>query len=438
MAMTEVNSSNKAVMTGKRVVSESATGHLAEGVVIVDEVGDRVVTQPVSLPAVQSDGFGRIRTSGTGQRLDVEFIYDKQPDFFDEITNNGTVTHNPNSRDLTLALLDAVAGSYSLMRSHPVPYTPGNSQMEDITSVLDLAGIGGGVAQVFLRSSVTGVVDETVVDQGAWSKNQAADADWTKSHIFQLDFQSLKVGLIRFVMVRKGGAVIVHEMDNDNKIDTGYWQMPSLPAYWRIYNDATYTYMECGYGDEANAIGFRYRITANAAATMRAICVTVKSEGGQDLVDMGGLPRTADNGVTPVTASTSLVPILSIRPGATFNGFANLGIAIPVAIDVETNNPIRLAVIHNATLTGAVWAAVGDSMMESDVTATAITGGHEVDSGYVSSSAKNRATSAGSLLGKTVLWARNNGLTGSLTVAAIRTGGTDAAILAALKWKEIR
>lgn len=392
----------------------------------------------VALPSAQSDGFGRVRVSGTGQRLDAEFIYDKQPDFFDEITNSGTVAHNANSRDLTLSLSDAANGSYALMRSHPVPYTPGNSQLTDETSVLDLSGIGGGTAQVFLRSSVSGSVVETVADQVNWSEDVVANADWTKSHIFSMDFQSLKVGRIRFNLVRSGVAVCVHEMFNDNAINTGYWQLPSLPAYWRIYNDATYTYMEVGYGDEANAIGFRYRIAANASATMRAICCTVKSEGGQNLGDMTGLPRVADNGISSVTASTTLVPILSVRPSSTFNGFDNLGLAIPIDVDVETDNPIRLVVLHNATLTGETWSAVGDSMMEYDVSASALSGGHEVDSGYVSSSAKNRATSAGSLLGKTVLWNRKNSLTGILTVAAVKTGATDASVLAALKWKEIR
>jgi hypothetical protein len=40
------------------------------------------------------DAFGRQRVSDTGQRLDVEFLYDKQRNFFDEITSNGTVTFN--------------------------------------------------------------------------------------------------------------------------------------------------------------------------------------------------------------------------------------------------------------------------------------------------------------------------------------------------------
>ena len=35
------------------------------------------------------DAFGRVRTSGPGQRLDVEFLYDLQDEFFDAVTNNG-------------------------------------------------------------------------------------------------------------------------------------------------------------------------------------------------------------------------------------------------------------------------------------------------------------------------------------------------------------
>ena len=233
------------------------------------------------------DSFGRQRVSGTGQRLDVEFIYNKQKEFFDEITNNGTVTHNGNSRDLTLSVGDANNGSHATMRSHPVPYTPGNSQLIDITGTLDLTGIGGGNAEIFLRSSVTGSVVETVVEQSDWDNlSEASDVDWTTSQILVMNFQSLKVGGIEWYLIKNRLPIKLTEMNNENRISTGYWQMPSLPAYWRIYNDATNTYMEMGYGDEANAIGLRYKIAANANATMRAICCTVKSEGGLNLQNL--------------------------------------------------------------------------------------------------------------------------------------------------------
>ena len=65
---------------------------------------------------VSQDAFGRKRVSGTGQRLDVEFLYDKQIEYFDEQLNNGTATHNGNPRDVTLALSDGNNGSYAKNR----------------------------------------------------------------------------------------------------------------------------------------------------------------------------------------------------------------------------------------------------------------------------------------------------------------------------------
>lgn len=399
-------------------------------------VSGSVTTTPAT---GQQDAFGRLRTSDTGQRLDVEFLYNKQPDFFDEITNNGTVTHNSNARDLTLSLSDANNGSYATMRSHPVPYTPGNSQLIDITAALDLADIGGGTAQVFLRSKISGSVVETVVDQSSWSESTASDVDWAYTQIFALDFQSLKIGTVRYYMVRNGAPTLVHVIHNDNVRNTGYWQLASLPAYWRLYNDATYTYMEVGYGDEDNAIGFRYRIAANASATMKAVCATVKSEGGQALVDMPGLPRGVANGTTPVTVSTTLIPVLSIRPKTTFNSLPNLGIALPSTISVQTDNPVLLVPVIGGTLTGASWADVdtAGSMMEYDVSASAISGGVSLPAEYFATS-KNIDASGRGILGKSVLWNRQSSETGILTLAAVRTSATNADVLASVSWDEIR
>jgi hypothetical protein len=404
-------------------------------------VTDKTANQPISFPtdSVNFDAFGRLRTSGTGQRLDIEFIYNKQDDLVDESTSNGTVTFNGNSRDLTLSLSDAVDASHATMRSHPAPYTPGNSQLIDITGVLDLAAIGSGTAECFLRSSVTGSVVETTVEQSAWDSNTTG-VDWTDSHIFSMDFQSLKVGRIRFCLVQDGLCVLLTSINNDNVRNTGYWQMPMGGAYWRIYNTATDTYMEMGYGDEANAIGLRYKITANASATMKAICCTAKSEGGLDLLEMPGFPRSADNHVTVVTASTTLIPLISIRPKTTYQGYANLGLSLPKTFSITATNPIKLVIIHDAVLTGESWGNVdtADSMMEFDVAATAVANGHEIYSDYIATERKNTSASKQGLLGKSVLWNKIGSPTGVLTIAAIRTGTSDADCLASIQWEEIR
>ena len=395
--------------------------------------------------SASTDAFGRWRTSDTGQRLDVEFLYNKQDEYFDEITNgaSATVTFNGGGRDLTLDVNSTTNGEYACMRSYPVPYTPGNSQLIDITGVLDLTGIGGGTAQIFVRSNVTGSAVETVTDQSSWIA-ATSGVDWTDSHIFQMDFQSLKVGRIRFNLVQNGLPVNVLTINNDNVRNVGYWQIANGSVYWRIYNDATYTYMEIGYGNENNAIGFRYKITANATATMKAICCTVKSEGGLDLRNLPGLPRSINNGVTSVTASTTRVPILSIRPKTTFLTYENLILAIPKSFGISTDQDIRVDIMHDVTLTNATtptWADVDstESMMEYCVDATGTTNGHVVYSEYFTGgSGKSQQVSANGILGKTVLWDRQGSETGILTIAAVRTSTSDASVFASLNWEELR
>lgn len=385
------------------------------------------------------DAFSRLRTSATGTRLDVEFTFNINEEILDEVTNgSSTIAHQSNTRDVLLSVVATGTGDNAALYSYPVPYTAGNSQLIFITGVLDKASIGGGTAQIFLRSKVTGSIVEQVVDQSSWDTPNN-DLDWTKSQIFGMDFQSLKVGRIRYYLDRCGFLEKVHEITNDNVRQSGYWQTPSLPVYWRIYNDATYTYMEIGYGDTDNAIGFRYRIAKSASATMVAICATVKSEGGDNLNEMTGYPTVIDMGVTPKTVSTSLIPLLSIRQRSTFNSINNNSIALIQSISVQTNNPIKLIALHDSALTGASWANVDTdhSTMEYDITASAYSNGHIIATEYVATS-KNISSAYKSLLEKVVLWYRKNGNSGILTIAAVRSDSTNASVLVSCSWREIR
>lgn len=391
------------------------------------------------------DAFGRWRTAETAQRLDCEFLYNKQTEYFDEITNNGTVTFNSGGRDLTLSLSDAVDGSYAEMASYPVPYTPGNSQLVNITGALDLANIGGGNAEFFLRSKISGSVTEQVVTESSW-ETDTSSIDWGLAHIFSIDFQSLKVGRIRFGLNAGGSDVNVGSITNDNLRNSGYWQLANLPTYYKLYNDATYTYMELGYGNADNAVGFRYKITANASATMKAICCTVKSEGGSDIYELLGLPRGIDSGTTSKNISTTLLPLISIRPKSTYASLDNLILSLPKDVSVLTDQSIKLVLLHQPTLTGASWVDVdtSESCMEYDITATALSNGHVVYSEYIyatSGGGKGATTTSNSkqgLLGKSLLWNRKGTESGIFTVAAIRAGAADAEVFAGARWEELR
>jgi hypothetical protein len=393
-----------------------------------------------------SDAFGRFRVSDPSERLSVEFLYGKQSEYFDEVTNNGTVTHNANTSDLTLSISDANSGTYAKMKSYPVPYTPGNSQLVEMTGVLNLAGITGGTYECFLRSKISGsVVDLTTVERSSWDNfSEDSERDFTKSQIFAIDFQSLRVGTIRFWIFKNGAPKLVTAINNDNVRDSGYWQSPNLPVSYQITNDGNYTYLEMCYGDDNNAIGFRYKVAANANATMKQICCTVKSEGGLPIPRIEGLLRVADRGVTTKTVSTTLVPLISIKPSSTFLSKPNLGLYLIRKFSVQTDEAIKIVLVHNPTLTGASWINVNtnESGMQYDISATALTGGHNADSEYIyaasAAPASSRVTTADSgLLRRVYLWNRENGESGIFTVAAIRTGATDASVLASIQWEEI-
>lgn len=389
------------------------------------------------------DSFGRVRTGEPANRFDVEFIYNKQPDIIDEVVSGaGTATHNANTRDVTLAVVAATASDAAGLYSYDVPYTPGNSQLPEGTSVLNLANIANGECFVFLRFTISGTtVDLNAVTQTSWD-NPVADVDWSKSQIFAMDFQSLKVGRIRFYLIRNGTTVKVHEIVNDNIRNSGFWQLPSLPLYWRIYNDATYTYMEFGYGDTLNAIGFRYRVPVNASATMKAICGTVKSEGGFPLFDIPGYQRSVDSNTSAITVSTTLIPIISIRPTVNFptaGSIPNRGLYIPTGYSIQGDNPIRFAILYRPTLTNPNWTVVNatNSGIEYDVSASAVTGGIRIDSDYLAAGINARQKDE-NLLGRTLLKLGRTGTSDILTLAAIRTSTTNSATYGKFNWKEIR
>lgn len=387
-----------------------------------------------------SDAFQRLRVSNTNQRLDVEFLYDKQPLLFDEIVNApGTATHNAQSRDVTLAIGGTSSSDVAGLYQHYYnPYTPGNSQFVAITGVLNGANLAG-TASVFRRSYATSDVTEETISQSSWI-GATSGVNWNYSQIFLIDFQSLKIGRIRFALDRGGIAVPVATMENDNERATGYWQMANAPVFWRIYNSGANVITEFGYGDQYNAVGWRYTATANSAQTARAICATVKSEGGGELLDIAGYKFGVGNGATTRTVTNAFLPVLSIQLKTTFGAGTNRGLVIPQSLSLQCDQPIYYEVRVNPTLTNSNFGTVSaDSLCNFDVAASALSGGRVIAAGYASSGSTRAGATQIALIGKAPLSVNYAGTAGDiLTVACIRTTTTSAATGAALEWKEVR
>lgn len=417
------------------------------------EVASAVVVDPVGVVYDDSgnlDAFSRLRVSSSeGFRMDSTFTYDKQPLLFDEIkAGAGSAVFDSNLRAVYLATGGLADADEAALRLHfATPYTPGNSQLIVMTGCLNpdasaqwtnsKAEIGYGndnnavgfrfsmiagapQASVFLRSSISGApVDLENVKQTDWNVDTLQVLDWSKSQIFIIDFQSLAVGRIRFYIDRSGVATLVHEMHNDNLRAGPYWQNASLPPYWKIENTGI----------------------ALATHRMLAICCTVKSEGGANLGDIPGFPFSATNGATPKTASTSLIPVLSIQLKTTFGGVSNRGLVIPTDLQMIGTNPAHYQLLVNPTLTGAAFASVNaDSLCNLDTSATVIAGGRLIQAGYIGGGSGGvRGLSSIGLTGRIPLSVNALGTVGDiLTVAAIRVGSSDSAVNAAINWKEVR
>lgn len=384
------------------------------------------------------DAFGRVRTSEPTNRFDVEFTHDLQPLLVDAITaGGGTVTFDSTHRDASLKVNGVGATAAATLGGHyHVPYTPGNSQLIDMTGTLDTSDIGGTVAVVLKKGG-----NETVTEEAAWKRGDlVSDVDWAKSQILTIDFQSLKVGRLRLGLVRKGVPQYFHWIENDNLSAHGYWQYPSLSPFWKIYNTASHTIMEMGYGDGTNGIFLRFTAALSASAEMTAICATVKSEGGEAIFDLPGFRAAASNGSSHKTVSTTLIPILSARVKTTLGGVPNVGIYFEDNIEFSTDNAIYWELRLNATLTGAAFASLGATIgLEQDTTASAVSGGRVLAAGYAGAGGTRVAADRVGAQGRVPLSCGFSGAAGDvLTLCAIRAAGQNSSVGAAMLFREVR
>jgi hypothetical protein len=425
-------------------IRDAVTGNVANVLNNALKIYGAVTATTTPSDNLSMSEFGEQRTASADNRVDLEYLYDKLPLLVDDISSGtGSATHNANGRHVDLAVGGAAIGAQGGMRGHSwITYTPGSGQEIDVTGTADAANVGGGTAQVFLRSTVSGSTTLETINQASWVA-ATSGVHWQYSQIFRISFQSLRVGRIQFSLVRDGLPVKVAEIDNDNRRITGYWQYANLPPYWRIYNvtegGVDKTISEFGYGDELNGVGFRYVWpSVQAAATALAICGTVKSQGGGSLQSIPGTPW-----VTPIlaakTVSTTLIPLLSVRVASTFNSLANRALVIPTGWSVTTDQPINYALIYRPTLTGASFAAIDAAYngVEFDATASAITGGYRVDGDYVTAAVNSPRQAAG-VLERVIMSLGSTGTSDILTLAAIRAGSSNASVVSYLKGKELR
>jgi hypothetical protein len=179
-----------------------------------------------------------------------------------------------------------------------------------------------------------------------------------------MDFEWLGTGDARCGFFVDGQPQICHIFHNDNTQTAVYMSTAILPVRYEITNTAA---------------------TASISA-MKQICSSVLNMGGYEQTSIDHVARRTTVFTTINTAAT-FYPIVSIRLASTALG----AVVLPNRVQFlpTTSQNYEIALLKNATLTGATWAASvpSDPNVEFDVAATAISAvGTIVQTDYVTAS----------------------------------------------------
>ncbi len=346
------------------------------------------ISGTVSLPPTYLDAFGRQRVSQPYTLFDSQNRYAADNQFDVSTTGTGTTSFLSNEAAVKMEVTGAGVGSVLRQSYRSFPYQPGKGLLVLATFVMDSNNslnltqrVGyyndnngvffqriDGTFSFVLRSSVTGSPsDARTVNQADWNGDKLDGTgasgytlDPTKAQILWMDFEWLGVGSVRCGFIINGQYIVCHTFNNANLITNVYMTTAILPVRYEIKT-----------------------VTSAVAASMKAICCSVVSEGGFEQTSIDHVARR-----TTILGSigTTFLPLVSIRLASGRTG----AVVLPNRVQAlpTTSQNYEVALLKNPTLTGATWASTvpSDSNVEFDVAATAISSvGTIVQSDYLAS-----------------------------------------------------
>lgn len=234
----------------------------------------------------------------------------------------------------------------------------------------------GTTINFVVRSSSTGSAVDTATAQSAWNIDKL-DGTGPSGMTFDptgsqnIRFDMIGTSAYRLYFYYRNQYWLVHEISNTN-LGT-----PTVPS------------------STVSSLPIRQEITnlttAGASATMNISNCNLVSEGAVEPVP--AYDFSTNNGITTISVTTR-APILTVQTKTLgVNGLRNFGSVIPTAYQIYADQSVFYELVLNGTLTGAAFASVdAKSLINVDHTATAITGGTIIDSGYISNSNKQSGT----------------------------------------------
>jgi hypothetical protein len=332
------------------------------------------------------DAFSRLRIASPYTEFDSKLVVDDQPLYWDEVTTGtGSTLYSSQNAAVTLSAGPGV-GTAIRQTFQRFRYQPGRTQRFTFTATLGARTQGikrrigpctdnDGIyfeqdednEYLVWRSSTSGSPVDTQVPRESWNIDSMTGSgfsgltiDFTKSHLFFIDFQWFGVGSIMWGVIVDRQVFPIHLESFSNNTVGVYIQTPNLPIRYEIQADGT-----------------------GPSADLDVICAEVSSEGGSPA---RGSPNyiSTDGTSVELAFSGTTYAVMGLRLKAAYYGAsvqirgASLLVMGPSAIDIEWK------VLWNPTITGT-WthASIPDTALEmalgpnSQVSGgTAIAGGH--------------------------------------------------------------
>ncbi len=375
------------------------------------------------------------------------FQYGKETDVWDESTTlGGAATWNSNTNWVDMSVGSTQGSKVTRQTRNVMRYIPGRSSQltyaikfqTPVTGIrrriglfddangfyFEDAGVIGadGLPEynVVVRTSTSGVLVENRVPRSQWNGDRLDGlgisgivADATKVQMISFEYEWYGAGQIAIGYVINGFTHIIHTFNHAN-INTVPWSStPFLPIRLELEN-------------LTGVAGTHYLY-----------------QGSNSLISEGEATKLgiAQNVTGPITGRTmtnanTFYPILTIRLKST----ALKGIVLPTFFQAATvdNTSVFYKLIRNATLTGANFLDMPDenAFTQYDVSATAYTGGVDLDSGFVIGGG-----GTGIRLDKDTVYQIGRSSMGTVSdtlTLAIASPNANKAALAAMTWIEQR
>ncbi len=368
-----------------------------------DSFGNQQVSFGFS-PSV--DMFRRLRVSNPETIFDSKQIFDdpdlaasveNQPLFFDnqETSGSGTATAYDNDTASTaLSVSDATAGARTRQTRMRFNYQPAKSQLvfrtfkmsaqeSGITQRIGLFDDNNGVFfennglenRFVIRSYTSGAAVDTAYSQKNWSGDRLDGTDEsritldpTKTLIMWAAFEWLGVGSVAFGFVINEEYIICHVARHSNIESNVYMSTPNLPLRTQIINSG-----------------------AGGASSITDICSSVISEGGSQDNGMVRYASTAGAHVD-LAAENTLYAVVGIRLKTAYLGLTVKILKAELQLQTASHR-CEWVLMLNPTVAGTfTYSDVSRSGVQRALGATAntVTGGYEIDGGFVESGGPGR------------------------------------------------